>query len=497
MMLPLKTVRLRMSSNEQLKLIEQNAKWVKSKIDETVYSLNYETYKAQIDTNELESKKYEAISNYNTNLTFDSTSYEKELIAQDTTDLEEKRVRWHESLSKDVYIEEALNVLEDLKTAYPIKKVASNSTELKTFMSHKSNSLKQLALQKFKKDFWGVFSFYFIVLVGLVSVFAYVFAPDDSQYANQMHLAIHSKRPGFKVTMLTIPSKIKVNQSGFDRLFFGKKNTDTEIPISAFEIKDTVLIYKEYASDGLEGAEKTIKRSAFPNNSPKDFIQEKSFLFGTDKYGRDLISRVLVGARISFFIGFVAVMISLLIGIFMGSIAGYFGGKVDAIIMWIINVTWSIPTLLLVIAITLALGKGFWQVFIAVGLTMWVEVARVVRGQIISAKEMQYVTAARALGFNDFRIITKHILPNIMAPVIVISAANFAAAILIESGLSFLGIGAQPPMASWGAMIKDHYNYIILGKPYLAIIPGLCIMSLVMAFMLIGNALRDALDVKN
>jgi len=364
-------------------------------------------------------------------------------------------------------------------------------------MSHKSNSLKQLALQKFKKDFWGVFSFYFIVFVGLVSVFAYVFAPDDSQYANQMHLAIHSKRPGFKVTMLTIPSKIKVNQSGFDRLFFGKKNTDTEIPISAFEINDTALIYKEYASDGLEGAEKKIKRSAFPNNSPKDFIQEKSFLFGTDKYGRDLISRVLVGARISFFIGFVAVMISLLIGIFMGSIAGYFGGKVDAIIMWIINVTWSIPTLLLVIAITLALGKGFWQVFIAVGLTMWVEVARVVRGQIISAKEMQYVTAARALGFNDFRIITKHILPNIMAPVIVISAANFAAAILIESGLSFLGIGAQPPMASWGAMIKDHYNYIILGKPYLAIIPGLCIMSLVMAFMLIGNALRDALDVKN
>ena len=165
--------------------------------------------------------------------------------------------------------------------------------------------------------------------------------------------------------------------------------------------------------------------------------------------------------------------------------------------MWLINITWSIPTLLLVIAITLALGKGFWQVFIAVGLTMWVEVARVVRGQIISVKEMQYVTAARALGFNDYRIITKHILPNIMAPVIVICAANFASAILVESGLSFLGIGSQPPMASWGAMIKDHYNYIILGKPYLALIPGVCIMLLVMSFMLIGNALRDALDVKS
>lgn len=364
-------------------------------------------------------------------------------------------------------------------------------------MSHKSNSLKQLALQKFKKNFWGVFSFWFIVFIGLVSVFAYVFAPDNSQYANQMHLAIHSKRPGFKVNMLTVPSQLELKQSPLDKLFFGKKNTDTEVPITEYSINKKTLTYTEYTSDGLEGIKKEIPLNTFVNNDARPFIKQKRFLFGTDKYGRDLLSRVLVGARISFFIGFVAVFISLVIGVFMGSVAGYFGGKIDALIMWIINVTWSIPTLLLVIAITLALGKGFWQVFIAVGLTMWVEVARVVRGQIISAKEMQYVTAARALGFNDYRIITKHILPNIMAPVIVISAANFAAAILIESGLSFLGIGAQPPMASWGAMIKDHYNYIILGKPYLAIIPGVCIMSLVMAFMLIGNALRDALDVKS
>ena len=128
---------------------------------------------------------------------------------------------------------------------------------------------------------------------------------------------------------------------------------------------------------------------------------------------------------------------------------------------------------------------------------MWVEVARIVRGQIISVKEMQYVTAARALGYTDFRIITRHILPNIIGPLIVICAANFAAAILIESGLSFLGIGAQPPVASWGSMIRDHYNYIILGQPYLALIPGLCIMILVMAFMLMGNAIRDAFDVKS
>ncbi|MBJ6366476.1 ABC transporter permease [Snuella sedimenti] len=363
-------------------------------------------------------------------------------------------------------------------------------------MIQKSNSLKHLALQKFKKNFWGVFSFCFIVLVGLVAVFAYTISPDNSRYANQMHLAIHSKPPGFKINMLVMPSQLNIEQSGFNKLFFGDINAVTEIPISEFSVKGDTLTYTEYASDGLKGQEKVVDLSEFYDYNIADFIKERTFYFGTDKYGRDLLSRVLVGTRISFFIGFVAVFISLVIGVFMGSIAGYFGGKLDALVMWIINVTWSIPTLLLVIAITLALGKGFWQVFIAVGLTMWVEVARVVRGQIISVKEMQYVTAARALGFGDFRIITKHILPNIMAPVIVISAANFAAAILIESGLSFLGIGAQPPMASWGAMIKDHYNYIILGKPYLALIPGFCIMAIVMAFMMVGNALRDAFDVK-
>ncbi|MCC1483192.1 ABC transporter permease [Winogradskyella immobilis] len=360
-----------------------------------------------------------------------------------------------------------------------------------------NNSLTQLALQKFKKNFWGVFSLGVIVCIGLMSVFAYFFAPDASKNANQMHLSIHSKKPGFDVKMLVLPSSIEEDQSVLNKIFFGSVNTSTEIPVQSYKIEDEFLVYTEYALDGLIGQEKKIALDRFPNKDYKSFIENRNFVFGTDKYGRDYLSRILIGSRISFFIGFIAVFISLVIGIFMGSIAGYYGGKIDAFIMWIINITWSIPTLLLVIAITLALGKGFWQVFIAVGLTMWVEVARVVRGQIISVKEMQYVTAARALGFTDFRIITKHILPNILAPLIVISAANFAAAILIESGLSFLGIGAQPPMASWGAMIKDHYNYIILGKPYLALIPGFCIMLLVMAFMLIGNALRDALDVKS
>jgi peptide/nickel transport system permease protein len=364
-----------------------------------------------------------------------------------------------------------------------------------------ATSLNKIALQKFKRNFWGVFSFSFLFLCVLVAIFAYALAPDNSQNANQMHLSIHSKSPGFKTKVLTIPVVVREG-STVSEFFFGIKNANTELPIAGFILKEDAIQITDYTSDGTDGLEKDFRLSLFPKAKTVDdipglYISEKNFILGTDKYGRDLLSRMLIGIRISLAIGFVAVFISLLIGISLGAVAGYFGGKVDAAIMWVINVTWSIPTLLLVIAITLALGKGFWQVFIAVGLTMWVEVARVVRGQVMSVKEMQFVTAARALGFTDWRIITKHILPNAMAPVIIISAANFAGAILIESGLSFLGIGAQPPMPSWGGIIKDHYTYIILGKPYLAIIPGLAIMSLVTAFMLIGNALRDALDVRN
>ncbi|HRG93914.1 MAG TPA: ABC transporter permease, partial [Chitinophagaceae bacterium] len=161
-----------------------------------------------------------------------------------------------------------------------------------------------------------------------------------------------------------------------------------------------------------------------------------------------------------------------------------------------INVIWSIPTLLLVFAITLALGKGFWQVFIAIGLSMWVNVARLVRGQVLAVRELEYIEATRALGYSGIRTIVKHIWPNIMGPVLVIAASNFAAAIVIEAGLSFLGIGVQPPQPSWGLMIKENYNFIITQNPMLALAPGFAIMLLVLAFNLLGNGLRDALNVR-
>jgi peptide/nickel transport system permease protein len=341
-------------------------------------------------------------------------------------------------------------------------------------------------LRRFSEDRIGLFSVFYIVTMVFIAIFAYWIAPDSSPNANQMHLSIHSKPPGFSTQILILPNPNAdqgTEEIAIDRLFW----------------KQDQLFYN--ASGTPKDYLQPIDLSRYPLKTSyldveKSYVKERKFLLGTDKYGRDLLSRVLIGSRISLSIGFIAVLISLVVGVFIGAIAGFFGGSVDRFMVWLINVVWSIPTLLMVIGITLALGKGYWQVFIAVGLTMWVEVARVVRGQVISIKEKTYVQAARVLGYTNYRILLKHILPVVIPPLIVISAANFASAILIESGLSFLGIGAQPPVPSWGGMIKDHFRYILLGKPYLAVVPGLAIMSLVFAFMTLGNSLRDALDVK-
>ena len=353
---------------------------------------------------------------------------------------------------------------------------------------------------KFIKNPLGLLSFILLILATFLALFAYVLAPDDSPNANNMHLSIAAKPPGFEVLMCVVPNLEAPEVSQWSAFLYGRPKGVLEIPITQYkEVADGLEVtLLQPAADGTQKRLYTFNELAPSGETFQlaQVIKPYKFWLGTDKYGRDLLSRMLIGLRVSLSVGFIAVLISLVIGISLGAISGYFGGRTDQIIMWLINVTWSIPTLLLVIAITLALGKGFWQVFIAVGLTMWVEVARVVRGQVMSVKQRQYITAARALGYSDLRIIWRHILPNALTPVIIISAANFASAILIESGLSFLGIGAQPPIPSWGSIIKDHYAYIVLGKPYLSLVPGFAIMILVMAFMLLGNTLRDVLDVK-
>jgi len=252
------------------------------------------------------------------------------------------------------------------------------------------------------------------------------------------------------------------------------------------------MVVQKFIDEGLS------EQQVYSNSqlAPVNPVVTEKFFLGTDTYGRDILSRLIIGVRVSLSVGLITVIISLTIGVFLGSLAGYFRGRTDDIIMWFMNIIWSIPTLLLVFAITLALGKGFWQVFIAIGLTMWVNVARLVRGQVMLARELEYVEAAKALGFSHTRIIINHILPNILGPVMVIAASNFASAIVIEAGLSFLGIGVQPPQPSWGLMIKENYNFIMTQNPMLAIAPGIAIMLLALSFNLLGNGLRDALNVR-
>ena len=371
-------------------------------------------------------------------------------------------------------------------------------------------SPNKIAFQRFRKNITGVISLIFIILCGFIALFAYFIIPDKTPYSNTQILEISTRKPGFEVDMLLVPKQNIVENEGFlSQLLYGKSSSYRQIPFDSIDVdreKTTVYVYNpdkncRNNADIISNSE-LVPGMTFNNAEEASHyikthcVEHRKFILGTDQFGRDFLSRLLLGTRISFSVGFIAVFMSILIGIFIGSLGGFFRGRVDDVMVWLINVVWSIPTLLIVIAITFVLGKGVVQVFIAVGLTMWVEVARVTRGQILSVRETTFVEAGRALGFKNARIILRHIIPNIINPIIVISAANFASAILLEAGLSFLGIGVQPPMPSWGSMIKENYAYIILNDAYLAILPGIAIMLLVLAFMLLGNALRDALDVK-
>jgi peptide/nickel transport system permease protein len=373
-----------------------------------------------------------------------------------------------------------------------------------------------------------------LILTALVTGLAgYLIVPDKSPNANEQHLEIAARKPGFRVPMLKVRKNDQIPlRTWSGRMLFGQRSIYSYYPFNEMRFSGDSLLMEEFGDDeadpagirqfhlvdvvyplnpgrknvtangdeyvfqDIEGTIHRVDKEILQQEILHQHLISRRFLLGTDRFGRDLLSRLILGTRVSLSVGFISVAISLIIGLVLGAVAGYFRGTTDDVIMWLINVVWSIPTLLLVIAITLVLGKGFWQVFVAVGLTMWVEVARVVRGQVLGIREKEYIQAARALGFSDIRILFRHVIPNVMAPVIIISAANFASAILIEAGLSFLGIGVQPPVPSWGTMIKDHYGFIIVDKAYLAFLPGLAIMLMVLSFNLVGNGLRDAFDVR-
>jgi peptide/nickel transport system permease protein len=366
-------------------------------------------------------------------------------------------------------------------------------------MTQTDFSFKAEMWKRLKKNRGAMFGLLIIILAVLVSVFGYVIAPDNSPNADLQTVEIQAKKPGYSQQFLKINEREYWGGTWIEHVISGKENHFQLIPIKGYIIQGDTLTINKFIDDDTTVIQ-YYSINQLTNNNPagiqKNIITKKYWL-GTDKFGRDILSRLIIGTRVSLAVGLIAVLISLTLGIILGAMAGYYRGRVDEVIMWLVNVTWSIPTLLLVFAITMAMGKGFWQIFIAVGLTMWVSVARLIRGQVMAIKEMEYIQAARALGLKNSRIILRHILPNILGPVMVIAASNFATAIIVEAGLSFLGIGIQPPQPSWGLMIKENYNFIITHNPLLALIPGFAIMLLVLAFNLLGNGLRDAVDVKS
>lgn len=365
-------------------------------------------------------------------------------------------------------------------------------------MPQTSFSFGQQVWQRLKKRRAAFISLLIILFAVLVAVFGYIIAPDNSPFADLQTVEIQARKPGYRQLFLKIPNHKIPEGNAFSHFFYGKPSASGYLPVTGYTVNGDELIVQKFVDEDTT-VEQRYAVSMLTNNKPgniEDLFITKKFYLGTDAFGRDILSRIIIGTRVSLAVGLIAVVISLLIGTLLGALAGYYRGWVDDIIMWLVNITWSIPTLLLVFAITMAMGKGFWQIFIAVGLTMWVSVARLVRGQVIALRELEYVQAARAMGFKNGRIIVRHILPNILGPLLVIAAGNFATAIIIEAGLSFLGIGVQPPQPSWGLMIKENYNFIITNNPMLALVPGFAIMVLVLAFNLLGNGLRDAVDVK-
>jgi peptide/nickel transport system permease protein len=384
----------------------------------------------------------------------------------------------------------------------------------------------------FKRNKIAMAGLFFILLTLLVAILGYVIMPDDTPQANNMIIQLSIKKPGSTYTILKLRKAEPIDTiKFFTRMFYGQPSFYKEVPIKSYRFAKDVIYADEYIGDedkpekkaynifeAISGQKPVYKNGMVsyivngqkitrPVNQSlyrelrteiiKQNICTKTFWLGTDAYGRDMLSRLLLGTRVSLAVGLMAVIISMLLGVTVGAIAGYFGGWVDAGLSWLMNILWALPALLLVIAISFALGKGLWQIFIAVGMSMWVEVARLVRGQVMGLKQVEYIEAARALGFSNKRIISRHILPNITGPILVLASSNFASAILLEAGLSFLGFGAQPPMPTWGGMIKEHYGYIVMDSAFLAVVPGLAIMLLVYAFNLVTVGLRDAFDIKS
>lgn len=340
----------------------------------------------------------------------------------------------------------------------------------------KSHSLWYYSWKRLKRNKLAMVGLWTLVLLVIIAVFAPVFAPFEP---NQQILEFAAKPIGFEGDV------IAVKQPNVDE-------GDKYVAVKGFIKEEGDKVYFM----GYDDQEFSLNKNELVKKDG-EYVRKVKFYLGTDRFGRDVLSRLIYGSRVSLTVGLISESIAIALGILLGSIAGYFRGKTDMMVMWLVNVIFAFPAILLIIALSVVLGKGLWQAFVAIGLTGWVDVARIVRGQFFSLRETDFVEATKAIGFKPFRIMIRHILPNAMGPVIVTGTVGLAAAIIFEASLSFLGLGVQPPTASWGQMIFDGYKYIVVGTNWgLAIFPSIAIMITVFAVNLLGDGLRDAFDPK-
>lgn len=360
-------------------------------------------------------------------------------------------------------------------------------------------------LKKSKLFLTGAILCGFLVIVGILG---YAITADPTPNANQIVPEWSNLAPGTTV-YYTYESSSTDSENGVSSDSQNSNSTETPsylywalgnpnipkiIPYQGNEKQSQSTIKLQsngnelYLEDSLEVINGTL------GGNEKTVFQQRTFWLGSDRFGRDILSRMIIGARISLSIGFFAMIASLLVGVIIGISSGYFGGKTDAFFSWLITVFWSVPTLLIALGLSMVFGKGYYQVLLATALSTWVEVARVVRGQTLQLKQREFILAAKITGFSNARIMFKHILPNLKGSLTVLATTNFASAILLEAGLGFLGLGVAPPTPSWGMMVKENLGYLVLDNSYLALVPGIAIMILVMAFNLMSMGLRDALD---
>lgn len=341
----------------------------------------------------------------------------------------------------------------------------------------KSHNLYYYSWKRLKRNKLAMAGLWILVFLIIIALTAPVIAPFNP---NQQILEFAAKPIGFEGDVLVKKSD--------------KENSDENnfIAIKSFIKEENGKVY--YTD--FEDKQDTIDASQL-EKSKDGYAEKLKYYLGTDRFGRDVLSRLIYGSRVSLAVGLISESIAIFLGLVLGSLAGYFRGKTDLFVMWLVNVIFAFPAILLIIALSVVLGKGLWQAFVAIGLTGWVDIARIVRGQFFSLRETEFVEATKAVGFKSSRVIIRHILPNCIGPVIVTGTVGFATAIIFEASLSFLGLGVQPPTASWGQMIFDGYKYIVVGTNWgLAIFPSIAIMLTVFAINLLGDGLRDAFDPK-